>query len=539
MPVQIVAFSKDRPLQLDATLRSLRLTCQRPDNAQVSVLCFASTDRLARMYAQVQAENPWAKLVAENGFRKTLLGLLGGTALLGFVVDDSLFVRPWDPAAIEALLSKHPEVLGASLRLGRNCRFCYPLARPQRLPPLLEVGGGLLALEWQGGEYDFGYPLEVSSSLYRAADLVPLLQEFEYRNPNELEAALGRASGRFSTTRPVLLCHPQSVAFCAPVNMVQHGVENRAGSDPALSAEALAARFERGERIDVARLQGYTPRACHEEIELPFAPGSTASAPSPASSVVPDLSGRRLGVLLIATNRYFGYVEPLVRSMRQHLAVPGLEVRFFCFTNVEAAVDGVTNFHVEHLPWPLTTLLRYRFFLGRADELAGLDYLLYLDADMLLVDRVGAEILDERVCVRHPGYYASPRAAFTYETDPRSRAYIPPHLGAVYFAGGVQGGRANPFLRMAQEIDAAVCEDLSRNIVARWHDESHLNRFLIDHPPSRVLDPGYCHPQEKTLPFAPRIIALSKDHSAMRAENRGQRGMSAVRPSLASGCVGR
>lgn len=514
MRLHVIVFSKDRPLQLDATLRSLRATCAAPDAVQVKVIHVASTPRLAELYARVAAENPWAELVPERGFRETLLAAARGAGLLGFVVDDCLFVRPWDPAPIAAVLASHAEVIGASLRLGRNTAHCYMLDRPQRVPPLLPLGGGLLALEWPVAEHDFGYPLELSSSLYRASDLVPLLERLPYRNPNELELALATvAREAFATTRPVLLCPERSAAFCAPLNVVQTTFANRNGARPEHSPEALADRYERGERIDVDALRGYTPRACHEELALPF----TGGAATPAEPGRPV----RIGFLVIATQKYVDLFPPLRRSIREHLRVPGADVRFFCFTDRELAPEpDTTVFRVDHLPWPLVTLLRYRFFAARRAELAAMDYLLYVDADMRFVAPVGPEVLGDRVCVRHPGFHAAPRSRFTYERDPRSAACVPDDRGTHYFQNCFQGGRSDLFLEMASELEDAINGDLKKNVIAVWHDESHMNRYMIDHPPDRILDPGYAYPEGWSLPFAPRIMGVSKDHAAIRAEER-------------------
>jgi len=43
-----------------------------------------------------------------------------------------------------------------------------------------------------------------------------------------------------------------------------------------------------------------------------------------------------------------------------------------------------------------------------------------------------------------------------------------------------------------------------------------LNRYLLDNPPEKILTPEYCYPEEEKLPFEKKILALRKDHKAMR-----------------------
>ena len=284
----VVVFSKDRPLQLHATLSSLHSTCADPHRLRVRVLGYASDDAMATRYGTVAREMPWARIVPEDGFKRTLLASCADAPWLAFAVDDALFVRPWSAASAIEALRRHPEVIGVSLRLGRNTTYCYSMDRPQRVPSTCPVEGGWLACEWSREEADFAYPLELSSSIYRGSDLLPELEALAYRNPNELEAALAGRRAAFTRSRPVLLYPETTIAFCAPVNVVQRTFENRAGGSPDHSVAALAKAFDEGLRVDVAALRGYTPRACHEETRLPLAAPATeppGSAPRTETDV--------------------------------------------------------------------------------------------------------------------------------------------------------------------------------------------------------------------------------------------------------------
>jgi len=52
--------------------------------------------------------------------------------------------------------------------------------------------------------------------------------------------------------------------------MVQSVMPNRAGEFLKYSADELSAKFELGERIQVEAYSGFTPEACHQEVELIF-----------------------------------------------------------------------------------------------------------------------------------------------------------------------------------------------------------------------------------------------------------------------------
>jgi hypothetical protein len=165
---------------------------------------------------------------------------------------------------------KTPRALGFSLRLGVNTTYCYMLDSPQTLPVFEALTDGHMKFDWTVGDKDFGYPLEVSSSVYRLGDLLPLLNPAPFRQPNALEARLAGAARAFRDTHPHMLCYHQAVAFANPVNKVQVGNQNRAGIDRSYDIDELARMFADGYRLKVDAYSGLVTNACHQEVELIF-----------------------------------------------------------------------------------------------------------------------------------------------------------------------------------------------------------------------------------------------------------------------------
>jgi len=232
----------------------------------------------------------------------------------------------------------------------------------------------------------------------------------------------------------------------------------------------------------------------------------------------------KICILTIATNRYLRFVEPLRASIARHF-LPGHEIRHLLFTNHAVESSQTLRVHrIAHEPWPLPTLRRYEHFLAEKDFILDHDSCFYMDADMRIDRRVGDEILGDIVAVRHPYQSFLPVAKRTYERNQRSLACVPIGQGTTYYAGGFQGGRTAAFMEMAAVLAARIRDDTERGIVAVWHDESHLNRYLVDHPPSVSLSPAYCFPEEwyhTGQPHAgdalePKIVALQKNHVAVR-----------------------
>jgi FkbM family methyltransferase len=271
-----VVFSKDRPLQLEATLSSFYRRCADADGVALSVLFTCSDDPQWSAYAALSREYPQVDFVRETDFRGDLLALLAGSDLVLFLVDDTLFTQPFTMAEIRAALGAEADALGFSLRLGHNTTYCYSLDQPQRLPLFHEIQTDTLKYDWTGADLDFGYPLEVSSSVYRVADLLPLLNALPFHHPNSLEELIARSTGAYREHRQALLCFSRSVAFSTPLNRVQSSHPNRASARPELSSASLLARFVGGERVDVDAYAGFLPQACHQEVVLRLVPRAPA-----------------------------------------------------------------------------------------------------------------------------------------------------------------------------------------------------------------------------------------------------------------------
>lgn len=229
----------------------------------------------------------------------------------------------------------------------------------------------------------------------------------------------------------------------------------------------------------------------------------------------------KIGLLIIATNKYLQFIPPLLQGADRFFC-KNEEVTYFLFTDHEGEIrEGSRPLHrviVPHKEWPWMTLERYRLFHESRDELKKMDYLFYCDADMLFVGEVGTEILEERVATLHPGCFLwNPRGE--PETRPESLAYIgdDEEIPDCYKCGGFNGGSSAEFLKMSETLCENIKKDYENGIIARWHDESHFNRYMLDHPPTKILSPSYCFAENYPLPFEPKLVALEKNKEEVRS----------------------
>lgn len=223
-----------------------------------------------------------------------------------------------------------------------------------------------------------------------------------------------------------------------------------------------------------------------------------------------------IGLLIMATGKYIHFVPRLIESADQYFC-PNHHVTYFVFTDgLLPPKENVICVPQKRLGWPYDTMMRYHVYLQHRDLWETQDYVFAVDSDMLFVDYVGEEILGERVATVHPGFVFSKRSSFPYETNRKSMAYISSQEGEKYFAGGFYGGSSREILHMLEVNTSRINDDLSRGMIAVWHDESHWNRYCIDYPPTVMLSPSYCYPESWNLPFPKKLVALDKNHEEIR-----------------------
>ena len=256
--VGCIVISKDRPLQLDACLRSLDQFW--PYAGPRTVIYKASDDPYAEGYRVLAGESTVDFIAETKSLRRHVLGLLARAPRYAafFMDDDLMFQRP--QAAVVP-----PEGFAAvSLRLGLNTTISYADRSDQSLPEFVRRPP-LIAWDWTTAEFDFGYPLSLDGSVFDTALLRRLLVTMRFKSPNQLEEQMHVRRDR--VPRWMLACEHSSLVNI-PANIVTETHTNRAGTDPEMSPEALNARFLDGERIDLQAMDFSDIVGAHQDIPV-------------------------------------------------------------------------------------------------------------------------------------------------------------------------------------------------------------------------------------------------------------------------------
>lgn len=231
-----------------------------------------------------------------------------------------------------------------------------------------------------------------------------------------------------------------------------------------------------------------------------------------------------VGFMLIATGNYHQFVEPFIKSAEKYF-LPDIKKRYFVFTDqpLTYTLFMLQDVLIEHLPFPLPTLLRFHRFLQKQSILSECDYLAYCDIDTLWVNKVEPEeVLSPLSATLHCGYIGG---GTDFDQNPKSLAYLPPNANGQfkYYGGGFILATPQEYFQMARWCAERINEDLKNNVIAKWHDESHLNKYLNTiRKPVKELTSSFHFAEylQKNDAFKekypPKLLLLDKNHDEIR-----------------------
>ena len=204
-----------------------------------------------------------------------------------------------------------------------------------------------------------------------------------------------------------------------------------------------------------------------------------------------------VGLVVAAIGTYIVFLKHLIGTADQWF-MNSQNVTYFVFTDNPVKVSKVNSkrtivvLEEKDRGWPHNSMLRFAMIQSYRDKFQDMDFLFCIDVDIRFYDEVDAEALEYRVGTLHPMHYEKRRITLPYDTNPLSTAYVNASEGSYYYSGAFFGGCRDEIYHMSDVIQANILRDSScGNYTARWHDESHLNRYFIDHPPTKLLSPEY------------------------------------------------
>lgn len=220
-------------------------------------------------------------------------------------------------------------------------------------------------------------------------------------------------------------------------------------------------------------------------------------------------------IFLIATNRYVEFVPELLDSIAENFCSDS-QVQVVLMTDnpkiqglrSSSAQLDITIVEIKSYIWPEATLLRFRLIQENWNLVKG-EVVMYMDVDTKVVNPISKTNLMDALgskmmaVVSHPGYfnrnilirYILKLSIFIgWEKRKKSTAFTPFNLRQTYVCGGVWFGRYDYLHSIISTLALNVDKDISSGIIAKFHDESHLNRmFAIHNEDFVVLTPSWAY----------------------------------------------
>lgn len=261
-PMNIVIFSKDRAMQLELLIRSFNTFVKNSNLYVLNVIYTYSNEEFKAGYDKlISMDYPNVMFHRETSFKDNLIPLIDPKKEhTVFFVDDIVFKNPVDFYDKQMEIFNWDEgIVCRSLRLHRNLSYCYPMQKPMRQPIFLNNN----VFDWRKEFGDYGYPMSLDGHIFRTKEILPMVKNMAYANPNTLEGAL--AGNR--NVAPKMICYDKSIVLSNPINKVQAVNDNVCGD---ISAKTLNDQFLDGFIIDLSNFIGIDNVSCHQEVPLNF-----------------------------------------------------------------------------------------------------------------------------------------------------------------------------------------------------------------------------------------------------------------------------
>lgn len=275
--VTSIIFSKNRPLQLDLCLQSLK---QNFLDCNEIFLLHKYEDIYLSSIEQIGKENKDLLVVQQSKSIYQDLFLMINSCnnnYICFFTDDDIFYKPFITKDYNKIFDKTNNVCTLSLRLGFNIRKRSHQGQEQEDIPYKnqKVGEFFIVPKtfYPYGSY-WSYSHSVDGHIFRKNDLLRIMEELSYldekfqfkQTPNELETQMQRY---WALSENNIVCPLESVVVNSPNNRVSNThINNTSGEIFNYNPEYLLGLFLSGKRVNLNMLNLNNIECPHQEIDI-------------------------------------------------------------------------------------------------------------------------------------------------------------------------------------------------------------------------------------------------------------------------------
>jgi hypothetical protein len=258
----LIVFSKDRPMQLQATLDSIEIYTRGFFN-NIDVVYLATNDNYVKGYDILKKRKPYVNFIQEKNFEEDIKRCfkMDYTCM---AADDDIVFSEFNKGLFR--MFDDSDVCCFSLRLGTNIDYCYSNDKPNKIGKYRE-DGEFMIWDWNKEALDFAYPLSVVSHIFRTDFIKGLTDRISFKNTNTYEVEL---QTQIYECQPKMASYKQSKIFGVPANSVNSSWTNRNGLKYGYSTSGLIEMYTNGYIIDVKSIKPEEIHSAQQEIKYNF-----------------------------------------------------------------------------------------------------------------------------------------------------------------------------------------------------------------------------------------------------------------------------
>lgn len=207
----------------------------------------------------------------------------------------------------------------------------------------------------------------------------------------------------------------------------------------------------------------------------------------------------KLGIIYIVTGAFADFWDEFYFSCELFFCFDAQKY-YEVFTDSEKLLNRkIHNVHfhaIEDKGWIVNVSSKSLFICNIKHLLTAYDYVFYLNGNFKAVTPISyLEIIpteenDWITILAFSHYREMSIDEYPYDRNIHCSAFIPYGTGKNYYQGGIYGGRTRELILLSEWCKNHIHNDLSKGVIARHHDESYLNKYLLNKNP-RTIDETY------------------------------------------------
>jgi len=253
----------------------------------------------------------------------------------------------------------------------------------------------------------------------------------------------------------------------------------------------------------------------------------------------------KIALLYICTGNYDVFWDGFYESCEKNF-YPNEAKEYFVFSDSKKMQalqnEKIHVFWQNSAGWPYNTLMRYNWFCTVQDLLKPFDFCYFCNANMRFLQPITPEYIPYPtqempliLSVHTQNFDDTLGIHFQPERNPQSRAYIKEGTPCRAYAGGFWGGTPTAVVAMCRELRDRIAEDFKNDIIAIWHDQSHLQKYATEQKHC-IVEKGLISSEEFADLSVCRAMYLNKEHfggnDKLRNVSSGKRSINKFKKAL-------